>query len=115
MPSGEHYSMKKNTNLTQMNLVEATKRTNVALMELINYIHEVNLQIKKKQDRTRENTWKDKLDYFKFCDKEINIIHRSAWFKQLNISHKWWALLFEKDYMAMNQLQQTIIVMIVHC
>jgi hypothetical protein len=31
------------------------------------------------------------LDYFKFRDKEINIIHKSARFKQLNISHKWWA------------------------
>ncbi len=70
MPSEEHYSMKKNTNVTQMNLVEATNRANVALMELISYIHDVNLQVKKKQDRTRENTLKEKLDYFKFCDKE---------------------------------------------
>jgi hypothetical protein len=88
MPSGEHYSMKKKTNLTQMNLVETTKRANVALMELINYIHDVNLQVKKKQDCTRENMLKFFLDYFKFRDKEINIIHKSARFKQLNISHK---------------------------
>jgi hypothetical protein len=88
MSSGEHYSMKKNTNLTQMNLVEATNRANVDLMESINYIHDVNLQVKKKQDRTRENTLKTNLDYFKFRDKEINMIHRSARFKQLNISVK---------------------------
>jgi hypothetical protein len=80
--------MKKNTNLTQMNLVEATNRANVALMELISYIHDVNLQVKKKQDHTRENLLKFFLDYFKFRDKEINIIHQSARFKQLNISVK---------------------------
>jgi hypothetical protein len=50
-------------------------------MELINYIHDVYLQIKKKQDCTRENMFKEKLNYFKFRDKEINIIHKSAWFK----------------------------------
>ncbi len=88
MPSGENYSTKKNKNLTQMNLVEATNGANAAFMESINYIHDVNLQIKKKQDRTRENTLKFFLDYFKFHDKEINIIHRSARFKQLNISNK---------------------------
>jgi hypothetical protein len=71
-----------------MNLVEATNRANAALMELINYIHDVNLQIKKKQDCTRENTLKFFLDYFKFRDKEFNIIHRSVQFKQLNVSNK---------------------------
>jgi len=81
MPNGEHYSMKKKTISTQMNLVEATKTAKVALIELINYIYDVYLQIKKKQDCTRENMFKVKLNYFKFHDKEINIIHKSAWFK----------------------------------
>jgi hypothetical protein len=40
--------VKKKSSLVHKNLVEATKKRNVALVESINYIHEVNLQIKEK-------------------------------------------------------------------
>jgi hypothetical protein len=40
--------MKKKSFSIHKNLIETTKKGNVALVELINYIHEVNLQIKEK-------------------------------------------------------------------
>jgi len=48
-------------------MVEATQRRNVALVESINHIHEVNLQIEKNHARAQER----ELEYFK--QRNINI------------------------------------------
>jgi len=49
-------------------MVEATQRRNVALVESINHIHEVNLQIEKNHARAQER----ELEYFKQRNIKIN-------------------------------------------
>jgi hypothetical protein len=49
-------------------MVEAILKRNVALVESINYVHEVNLQIEKNHTRAQER----QLEYFKQRDIELN-------------------------------------------
>jgi hypothetical protein len=49
-------------------MVETTLKRNVALVESINRIHEVNLQIEENHARAQER----QLEYFKQKDIEIN-------------------------------------------
>jgi translation elongation factor EF-G len=60
--------MKGKTSTTHKNMVEAIQKKNVALVEYINHIHEVNLQIEENCLHAQER----QLEYFKQRNIAIN-------------------------------------------
>jgi hypothetical protein len=71
-PSQHHVTkMESKSFLTQKNLIKVTKKGNVALVQSIDYIHEVN-HIKEKQTHVQEIILQRQLEYIKVQHMKMN-------------------------------------------
>jgi hypothetical protein len=64
--------VKRKSTYAHKSLVEVIERSNVALVQSINRLHETNLQIEKKHVQTQEEMLQKQLEYFKLQDTKIN-------------------------------------------